>query len=214
MIRFRALLFFCELLALGLVAASIYLKYPKDLARPDMPGIALDRFPTLLEKAAFIAVHTRAPVDGAVDAGPGDSGRGVSGAPEACARSRIVAYAPIAVLLVIGLHAAAQGWLQKRGDLVFEFRDDSPGHRETVREMPLTMPATSGGAVVGPSGSASTEPASVMVEVRSIRRLIVKEDQNSQWLALFGGDLLFAVPVLFAWVLSFRTVPLLPEGQR
>ena len=201
-----------------MVAASIYLRYPKELLKGDLPEITLDQFPTFLQKAAFIAVHTRAPwvvlaLIGLVTAVVAFQSRNK---PK---RNRLVAIAPVAVLIVMVLHAAAQGWLQSRGDLVFEFREGGSSGPQ-VREMPLTMPATSvatststaaatgGGAIVAPSN----ESGRAAIEVTAIRRLYVKENQNAQWLALFGGDVLFSVPVLFAWILSLKPPGLRPAA--
>ena len=94
------LLLFCELLALGMVAASIYLRYPKELLKGDLPEITLDQFPTFLQKAAFIAVHTRAPwvvlaLIGLVTAVIAFQSRNK---PK---RNRLVAIAPVAVLIVM-----------------------------------------------------------------------------------------------------------------
>ncbi|HVT82149.1 MAG TPA: hypothetical protein VHM90_16015, partial [Phycisphaerae bacterium] len=130
------LLLFCELMALGLVAASIYLKFPRELPRPDVPEATAGHFPTLLGKASFIAVHTRTPwvtlaVVSLVAAVVAYQSR------RKPARSRIVALAPAVILLVVTLHAAGQGWLQSHGDLVFEHREG--GNSERIQELPATM---------------------------------------------------------------------------
>ncbi len=189
------LLFFCQLMALGLVAASAYLTFPNDLNRPGGPVVTLDRFPTLLEKCAIVATHTRTPwivlaVIGLLTALIAQLTR------RRPKRSRWVAYAPVALFLVVAVHAAAQGWLQSRGPLHLEFRGPAPARMENPDSLPLTLPGTTAPAPLNFRVGTITATA-------AITRLMIPEGTAAQWKLLFGGDLLFAVPLLFAWVLSF-----------
>jgi hypothetical protein len=155
------LLFFCQLMGLGLVAASLYLPFPGDLNRPGRPVVSLDVFPTYTEKAAILAIHTRTTwvvlaILGLLTALIAYATR------RATKRSRLVACAPLFLLLIVAAHTAAQVWLQSRGVLYVEISGKS-----------------------------------------DVMHLSVLEGTKTQWKLPIGGDLLFSVPLLFAWVLGF-----------
>jgi hypothetical protein len=183
------LLFFCQLMALGLVAASVYLPFPNDLNRAGGPVVTLDQFSGALQKTAIFITHKR--VTWIVLAVCGVlTSLAVYRTRFAPRRNRWVAWAPAALLLVVAVHCAAQGWLQAHGSLHLEFHGNEP---TPLASTPLTEPAATG-----------SQPFQLQVRtITSITRLTIPEGTPTQWQALFGGDLLFSVPLLFAWVLSF-----------
>jgi hypothetical protein len=189
------LLFFCEIIALGMVAAAFYMTFPNDLNRAGTPPVGLEKFATWPEKAAYIAVHTRtawmtcAILSLAASVLAFQNRR----APR---RSRIVAWSPAAVLLVIAVHAGFQGWMQSRGSLSLDFRDASaPAARLDGMEAGTVT-------ISGPD----SQPIQIGFRPSVLTRLTVPQGTAAQWQLLFGGDLLFSVPLIFAWLLSHSRV--------
>lgn len=191
----RRLYFFSEIMALGLVAAAILLKFPNSLNRPGAPAVPLDYFPGFFQNAAFLAVHTRAiwitlAVLGTIAAAMGRYARSNS------RDGRWLLLALFAMLLVILLQVAAQAWLQSQGSLVIELRGDAP--------------AAVGNAVQSVATRLSTTGSTPAIRVESVTRFVVREGTGPQWELLFAGDFLFCVPALLAWGLSSirrRTLP-------
>ena len=183
---------FCEFLALGLVAASLFLKFANDLHPTDGPVISLDYFTGLLQKAAVAAVHTRTPWVTLALAGLVVSVIAYR-KRHAPAPSKWVRFSPLVILLVLVLHVAAQAFLQSQGSLNIEIHRPAPAALTSVL---TTLPGAS---------------------ALAITRLFVPEGTTQQWSFLFASDLLFAVPILLAWVLSFapnlarKTVPAQPR---
>lgn len=191
------LLFFCEIIALGMVGAAFYMKFPNDLNRPGTPPVGLEKFVTWQEKAAFIAVHTRtawmtcAILSLAASVLAFQNRR----APR---RSRIVAWSPAAMLVVIAVHAGFQGWMQSRGPLSLDFKDDSS--RMTQLE------GGGGGDHMVTISGPDSQPIQIGIRPSVLTRLTVPQGTAAQWQLLFGGDLLFSVPLIFAWLLSHSRV--------
>jgi len=168
---------FCEFLALGLVAASLFLKFANARHPTNAPAISLDNFPGL-QKAAVIAVHTRTPwvtlaLAGLVVAVIAYRKR------HAPTPSKLVRLAPLVILVVLALHVAAQAYLQSQGSLNIEIHSAAPA---------------------GLQSALSTLPG---VSAITISRMLVPEGTAQQWSFLFASDILFSIPILFAWFLSF-----------
>jgi hypothetical protein len=163
----------CEFIALGLAAASVFMKFPNDLNRPNSPLISQDNLPTLSQQLAFIASHTRAMW---VTMGVISLLIAVLGyrARRSAKPNRLVLFAPVLILLVIALHTTAQACLQSQSPLKIESR---------------------GSIIINPLDPATRTP--------TISHITVMEGTAAQWQLLFAGDLLFATPLLFAWVLNF-----------
>lgn len=173
---------FCEFLALGLVAASLFLNFSNDLHPANAPPVGLENFPGLLQKAAVVAVHTRTPwvtlaLAGMIVAVIAYRKR------HAPAPGKLVRYSPLFVILVLGLHVAAQAYLQSQGSLSIEIHQPAPA---AVASALGTLPGMS---------------------VTMISRMLVPEGTAQEWTFLFASDLLYAVPILFAWILSFAPNP-------
>ncbi len=172
---------FCEMLALGLVATSLFLPFTNGLNHPDAPHISLDYFPDLLQKSAVVAVHTRVPwiVLAILSTMVAVVAYRVRYSPKP---HRLLALAPLAVVLVIAVHAAALGYLHSQGVLKIEVHGPAPAGLDA-----LHIPA---GTLPGP-----------MIHGETISRLNVREGTPEQWQLLFAGDLLFSAPILLAWIL-------------
>jgi len=197
---------FSNFMSLGMIAAAFYLNND-DLNRvaPGQtlthPLITLEQFPDTLQKIAVATVHMH---------GAAFTLAGLSLIVTLIwyrtryrpRRSPLVACAPLAALLVIGLHAGALAYLKSstNGILHIQFRN-------TSTRLPNLDPAAAGVATTNPAAAPS-----VPVTFTTITSFNYPEGKQDQWTFLFASDTLFMSPILFAWLMSFG-VKYLPKPE-
>jgi hypothetical protein len=124
---------YCLMLAMGLMAAAVLLRFPNELARDQLAAVPMAGFAGILNKAAILAVHTRAVWLLLAGMGIGIAFLAFRGryAPR---QHRLVRLAPLAAMVIVALHAGALLHMQSQGPLRIELHTTTGG-MDTITRM-------------------------------------------------------------------------------